>query len=102
MVRINLNELRQLAMDRPGMFADLLQSGKICGIELEIEQSEIDRIQAQYFPGIKLGTIIHKVLKPLVKAADNVLGTSYSSCGGCAQRRMKLDNKTANKETLTQ
>ena len=38
-----------------------------------------------------LGDIVHKVARPIAKAIDRTLGTDIENCGGCKERRKKLN-----------
>lgn len=37
------------------------------------------------------GDVVHRVAQPIARALDRVLGTNIEHCGGCAQRREKLN-----------
>jgi hypothetical protein len=81
-------------MKHPGMMDDFLKVGKISGggSELDIDRSDFDEINRHYFKGAKLGSRLHSLLRPIVKASDSVFGTTLGDCGGCAEREMKLNS----------
>lgn len=40
-----------------------------------------------------LGDVVHTFAGPIAKAIDAVAGTKLASCGGCASRRVSLNEK---------
>lgn len=42
---------------------------------------------AKWENALPLGELAHSMLRPLARAADALLGTNLSNCGGCERRR---------------
>ena len=73
------------------MFREFLDAGKLSGAHIEIEREEFDRLNAKWFPGPKIGSLLHTVLAVPAKAIDSALGTNLASCGECAGRELHLN-----------
>jgi len=91
-MKLRLADLRAVAMDYPGMWDAFMKAGHYRGDVLEIEREEFDKLNAYYFKGVQLGTALHNVLKPVVRALDAVVGASLRDCPGCAGRELKKLN----------
>jgi hypothetical protein len=39
------------------------------------------------------GDVVHRVAQPIARSIDSLLGTNIANCGGCAQRRKKLNEQ---------
>jgi hypothetical protein len=69
-------------------------AGEIQGDAVAISRERFDELNAHYFKGVKLGTLLHQVLRPAVAVIDSMLPTNLSECGGCAGRELKMNAAT--------
>jgi len=90
-VLVLLKDLQAVAKDRPGMLQAFIDAGELQGDKVAIERSRFEELNGHYFKGLQLGTKLHAVLKPVVRALDAVVGTSLGNCVGCARRELKLN-----------
>lgn len=72
------------------MWDAFFRLGQKDGEYLEINRVNFDRIMASFFPNAP-GSILHKILKPVIVVVDSVAGTNLQDCGGCAERELKLN-----------
>ena len=90
-VLVRLKDLQAVAVERPGMLQAFIDAGELQGDKVAIERSRFDELNAHYFRGVKLGTILHTVLKPVVRAVDAVVGSHLGNCGSCAGRELRMN-----------
>jgi hypothetical protein len=71
MLRLRVSEVMKVAMERPGMWDDFLEAGKldVTGEFLDISRERFSSINRKHFKGIKFGTVLHVVLAPAAAAA---------------------------------
>jgi hypothetical protein len=91
---VRLKDLQAAAKDRPGMLQAFIDAGELQGDKVAIERSRFEELNGHYFKGLQLGTKLHAVLKPVVRAVDAVVGSSLRNCAGCAGRELKLNAAT--------
>lgn len=94
LTNIPLADLFAVAMTRPGMKDDFLASGEIDGIHLTMERTEFDRLQEKWFPGVKLGTMIHNAIVETIGVFSSDAASKAEDCGGCAGRELKINAAT--------
>jgi len=73
------------------MWDAFFRLGQKDGEFLEISRVHFDRIMGRFF-GNAPGTVLHKILKPVIAVVDSVAGTDLQNCGDCAERELRLND----------
>jgi len=87
-----LEELRQSKC--PNIWHDMLNAGKFDGTRVTVPDAEARRILADcpepdQIKG--LGDMVAAVAQPIAQALDALLGINLANCGGCKDRKEKLN-----------
>jgi hypothetical protein len=90
-VIVKIEDLHKAAMAHPGMLQAFIEAGELQGSVVAIERSRFDELNAHYFKGLKLGSALHAVLKPVVRAVDAVVGSSLQNCQACVGRELRMN-----------
>jgi hypothetical protein len=91
MKTILMASLRDAAKSRPGGYMeDCLARGKVEGEFLVLAEADYVALRLKYSPR-GLGDQAARVLKPLARLLDGVLGTDLEHCPACAERQAWLN-----------
>lgn len=96
MVRLRISAVRDVCQKHPGMMNDFLKASKVEGEYLLLPRHAFEKINTKYF-GTGAGTVLHNILKPIVALPDVLFGTRLGSCGGCAERELKMNSALSTK-----
>jgi len=66
---------------------------KLENAEQVIQDQLCDILGPSYCDEKGLGDYVHDIAQPIAKIIDSVANTNVQGCGGCAQRRAKLNLK---------
>lgn len=90
-IRIPLETLRELDPKFHGIFQRFADAGQIQGTVIAIERDKFDELNEGFFQGMRLGTMFHGAIKPVVEVIDKAVGTKLADCAGCVGRELKMN-----------
>lgn len=85
--------IHEVSRFRPsGYVEDLLSHGLLIdgGETLVLKEKDYQDLARKY-SGLRLGNLVHKILRPITKILDRVIGTKLAQCSGCARRQKWLN-----------
>jgi len=95
-MRIRISSIKERARFKGAEYLqDVMSRGVVIGAYLEMQEDDYKWLVQKYAKaGTQIrgvGDIVHKIAQPIAKVIDRIAGTNVAGCGGCAQRREKLN-----------
>ena len=86
-----ISALKDFSRYRPdGYFKDVLRNGTIKGDDVLLTPEAHEALRLKYAPR-GFGDRVARVLKPIARFVDSLLGTNLARCAGCVQRQELLN-----------
>lgn len=93
-----------MASKCPNIWHDMLHAGKLNGTQVEVPDTDAQRILAACPEPDRitgLGDVVAMVAQPIARALDAALGTDMENCGGCGKRKAWLNEAVSFKAPLS-